>query len=138
MKPALSKKLHYQKRFGTKIALIGYFGQQFGKTIAIFETSILKFVKRQSYVQNLNNKFTTKNVLFAGLWAGIWFLKYFVIFEIYYYFEIYYLFPDSSFYYCWEKNFRNLSIFITQSYLFISFKSIFILKHISCLPKKPR
>ena len=37
--------------FGTKIALIGYFGLEFQKTNAIFEISILEFVNMQSYIQ---------------------------------------------------------------------------------------
>ena len=64
-KTSLSKKVWHQN------CVNWVFWEQFGKTIAIFEISILKFVKKQSYVQNLNNKFTTKNALFAGLWAEI-------------------------------------------------------------------
>ena len=38
-------------KFGTKNGLIGYFRLEFQKTIVVFETSILKFVNMQSFIQ---------------------------------------------------------------------------------------
>ena len=38
-------------KFGTKIALIGYFGLEFQKTSVVFEISILEFLKMQSFIQ---------------------------------------------------------------------------------------
>ena len=38
-------------KFGTKIALIGYFGLEFQKTSVVFEISILEFLKTQSFIQ---------------------------------------------------------------------------------------
>ena len=38
-------------KFGTKNALLGIFGQEFQKTIVIFEISTLKFVYPQNYTK---------------------------------------------------------------------------------------
>ena len=40
-------------KFGTKKALLKYFGQQFWKTIVIFEISTLEFALLQSFVQKI-------------------------------------------------------------------------------------
>ena len=41
-------------KFGTKIAVIGYFGLEFQKTNVVFEISILEFVNLQRFIQNQN------------------------------------------------------------------------------------
>ena len=60
-------------KFGTKNALFGCFGQQFQKTIVIFEISALQFTLLQSLMQKIKAlKFGTKNARFAYIGTGIW------------------------------------------------------------------
>ena len=42
-------------KFGTKIALIGYFGLEFQKTNVVFEVRIFELVNRQSFIQRQKN-----------------------------------------------------------------------------------
>ena len=60
--------------FETKnILLLGYFYTRIWKTIVIFEISIFKFVKMQSFMlEKRNFKFETKIVLSGNFWTGIW------------------------------------------------------------------
>ena len=39
-------------KFGTKIAVIGYFGLEFQNTNVVFEISILEFVNMQRFILN--------------------------------------------------------------------------------------
>ena len=64
-------------KFGTKNTLFGCFGQQFWKTIVIFENSTLEFDLLQSFVQKKkkkkkNLKFGAKNAKCPDFRAGIW------------------------------------------------------------------
>ena len=57
-------KIKIQK-FGTKVALIRYFGLEFQKPNFIFEISILEFDKMQSFIQKQRNfKLGAKNTFF--------------------------------------------------------------------------
>ena len=68
-------------KFGVKNALFGCFGQQFWKTIVIFEISTLEFALLQSFEQRIKIlKFGTKMPDFPYFGAGIW--NIIVIFEI--------------------------------------------------------
>ena len=52
-------------KFGTKIALIGYFGLEFQKPNVLFKISILEFVNMQPFIQKQKSfKLGTKNTLF--------------------------------------------------------------------------
>ena len=60
-------------KFGNKNALFGCFGQQFWKTIVIFEISTLEFSLLESFVQKKKSiKFGTKNARSLYFGAGIW------------------------------------------------------------------
>ena len=54
-------------KFGTNIALIGYFRLEFQKSNILFVISFREFVSRQSFIQNKKNILQTKNALFASL-----------------------------------------------------------------------
>ena len=51
-------------KFGTKIALTGYFGLKFQNTNVIFEISILEFVNIQSFIQRQKTYLGTFGVQF--------------------------------------------------------------------------
>ena len=59
-------------KFRTENTLFGCFGQQFWKTIAIFEISALEFALLQILVQKIKIlKFDNENARFAYFGAGI-------------------------------------------------------------------
>ena len=59
-------------KFGSKIALFGYFGQEFQKNNVVFEIRIFEFANMQSFIQKEKNfKLGTKNTLFGYVSAAI-------------------------------------------------------------------
>ena len=57
---------------GNENTLFGCFGQQFWKTIVIFEISTLEFALLQSFKKIKSFKFGIKNARFACFRVGIW------------------------------------------------------------------
>ena len=59
-------------QFGTKNALLGWFGQEFWKTMVTFVISVFEFAILQSLAQKIRIfKFEAKNARFAYFGAGI-------------------------------------------------------------------